>query len=103
MASDTDGAGAIYILVYGVLQALGLQQDAVIHLAEALGMKYELDPLLKEVREVQNASIGHPTKRVGRARAHFICRISMTRAGFQLMTLYPEQGPTEFRGVSLAA
>ena len=31
-APDTDDAGATYILVYGVLQALVLQQDAVRHL-----------------------------------------------------------------------
>jgi hypothetical protein len=103
VAPDTEDAGATYILVYGVLQALVLQQDAVLHLAEALGLKYELDPTLKEVREVRNASIGHPTKRSGRARSHFISRISMTRTGFQLMTVYPEQGPAEFKGVSLPA
>ncbi len=100
-APDTDDAGATYLLVYGVLQALVLQQDAVLHLAEALGLNYELDPTLKEVREVRNASIGHPTKRSGRARSHFISRISMTRAGFQLMTVYPDQGPAEFKGVKL--
>ncbi len=102
-APNTEDAGAIYIQVYGVLQALVLQQDAVLHLAEALGLRYELDPLLKEVREVRNASIGHPTKRGGRARSHFISRISMSRTGFQLMTVYPYPGPTEFKGVSLPA
>ena len=98
-APATDDAGATYIMVYGVLQALVLQQDAVLHLAEALGLKYELDPLLKEVREVRNASVGHPTKRLGRARAHFISRVSMTKSGFQLMTVYPYHGPGEFKSI----
>jgi hypothetical protein len=100
-APDTDDDGATYILVYGVLQALILQQDAVQHLAEALGLTYERDPLLREVREIRNASIGHPTKRFGRARTHFISRISMSKSGFQLMTLYPDHAPAEFKGVSL--
>ena len=100
-APPTDDAGAIYILVYGVLQALVLQQDAVRHLAEALGLVYEPDPLLLEVREVRNASVGHPTKRFGQARSHFISRISMTKTGFQLMTVYSDRGPAQFKGVSL--
>ena len=102
-APDTDDAGATYILVYGVLQALVLQQDAVRHLAEALGLAYEPDPLLLEVREVRNASAGHPTKRHGRARSHFISRISMTKTGFQLLTVHPDHAPAEFKGVSLPA
>jgi hypothetical protein len=100
-APETDDAGATYILVYGVLQALILQQDAVLHLAEALNLKYDADPLLSEIREVRNASVGHPTKRHGQPRSHFISRISMTKAGFQLLTVYPGHGPAQFKGVSL--
>ena len=103
VAPETDDPGAVYILVYGVLQALVLQQDAVMHLAEALGLKYELAPPLREVRAIRNASIGHPTKRLGQPRSHFISRISMRKAGFQLMTVYPDHGPAEFKGVSLPA
>ena len=56
-----------------------------------------------EVREVRNASAGHPTKRHGRARSHFISRISMTKTGFQLLTVHPDHAPAEFKGVSLPA
>ena len=108
-APPTDDAGAIYILVYGVLQALVLQQDAVRHLVEALGLDSELgsepDSLLLEVREVRNASVGHPTKRRSKrlepARSHFISRISMTKTGFQLITVYANHDPPQFKGVSL--
>ena len=100
-APPTDDAGAIYILVYGVLQALVLQQDAVRHLVEALGLNYESGPLLPEVREVRNASVGHPTKRFGLVRSHLISRISMTKTGFNLITLYADQYPRQFKGVNL--
>src|SRR5690242_8032435 len=103
IAPETDDPGAVYILVYGVLQALVLQQDAVMHLAEALGLKYKVAPPLQEVREIRNASIGHPTKRLGQPRSHFVSRISMRKGGFQLMTVYPDHGPAEFKGISLPA
>ena len=100
-APPTDDAGATYLLVYGVLQALVLQQDAVRSLAEALDLKYDPDPSLRDIREVRHASVGHPTKRLGQARAHFISRISMTKTGFQLLTVYPDHGPAQFKGVSI--
>jgi hypothetical protein len=94
-------AGAIYLLVYGVLQALILQQDAVRHLAEALNIPFISDPLLTEIREVRNSSAGHPTKRHGEPRSHFISRISMSKDGFQLMTAYADHGPGEFKWVDI--
>jgi hypothetical protein len=94
--------GATYILVYGVLQALVLQQDAVRHMSEALAIPFVPDPLLQEIREVRNSSIGHPTKRDrGGSRSHFISRISMSKNGFQLMTVYPDHGPAEFKWVDI--
>lgn len=96
-----DDAGATYILVYGVLQALVLQQDAVRHLAEALDLPFVPDPLLQEIREVRNSSVGHPTKRGGEIRSHFISRITMSKAGFQLLTVRPNRGPAEFRSISI--
>ena len=102
-APPTDDAGAIYILVYGVLQALVLQQDAVRHMVEALGLNYKPGPLLPEVREVRNASVGHPTKRRGlaKARSHSISRISMTKTGFILITRYADHDPPQLKEVDL--
>lgn len=94
--------GATYLLVYGVLQALILQQDAVRHMAEALEIPFAPDPLLQEIREVRNSSIGHPTKRNrGGARSHFISRMSMSKNGFQLMTVHPDHTPGEFKWVNI--
>ena len=100
-----DSGGAIYILVYGVLQALVLQQDAVRHLVEALGLGSDLgserDPVLQAVRDVRNASVGHPTKRRELARSHFISRISMTKTGFNLMTFYAEHDRPQLQWVNI--
>ena len=95
--------GTTYILVYGILQALVLQQDAVRHVAEALSIPFDPDPLLTEIREVRNSSVGHPTKRRGETRTHFISRITMSKGGFQLLTVRPDHGPAEFRSVSIPA
>ena len=44
--SDDPRPGSSYLLVYGFLQALVLQQDAVRYLYEALGLPSEPDPVL---------------------------------------------------------
>lgn len=83
--------GERYLLTYGVLQALILQQDAVKHLAESLGVPNEPPEELLEIREIRNDSIGHPTRRghsPGRAFNH-ISRISMNWKGFDLLTFRP--------------
>ena len=84
--------GATYLLVYGILQALFIQQDAVDNMCKALQIDYVIDPSLKEVREIRNDSIGHPTKRgSGKGNAYnFITRSSLTTAGFTLMATYPD-------------
>jgi hypothetical protein len=51
--------------IYGVLQALVVQQDAVRHLEEAIGLKaFKLKdyPDLKRIREIRNETIGHPSE-----------------------------------------
>lgn len=103
-AAEPNEPGATYLLVYGVLQGLIMQQDAARHLSEALHFPYAPDELLLEIREVRNGSVGHPTKRWGKdksARSHFISRSSMSKAGFQLMTAYADGAQTEFRWVDL--
>src|SRR5467141_3778716 len=49
-----EGWGTSYLIVYGALQALFLQQDALFHLAEALTLPEPLDkyPRLREIREI---------------------------------------------------
>ncbi|HAM38452.1 MAG: hypothetical protein A2539_00755 [Elusimicrobia bacterium RIFOXYD2_FULL_34_15] len=79
--------GGGYLMVCGVLQALFLQQDAVKHLCESLELYYNItNEELKNVREIRNDSIGHPTKRDGGKSYHFISRITISKDGFQLMS-----------------
>lgn len=80
--------GILYVLTYGILQALILQQDAVKHMCEALGIKYDDTkyPYLRKIREIRNDSVGHPTKRnIG--TFHFIARNTMSDHGFQLESI----------------
>jgi hypothetical protein len=94
--------GELYVLLYGVLQALFIQQDAVENMMESLALEYPPHPILRDIRETRNDSIGHPTKR--RSGKHqtstFISRMTMSRSGFMLMTTYPDQNPT-FRHVNV--
>ena len=101
---DPKDDGDKYLLAYGVLQALFLQQDAVRHMAEALDIKLEQDDDLKRIRELRNDSIGHPTKR-GYSKEgdsfHFIVRISLCHAGFKMMTTYPDDRNATFMDVNI--
>ena len=95
--------GEKYLLVYGILQALFLQQDAVRNLCDALGIDYAVDPVLRQIREIRNDSIGHPTKRgdsKGKAFS-FISRASLSKYGFDLMTTYPDGRSPLFRHINI--
>jgi len=90
--------GDLYIFVYGILQVLFVQQNAVKDLAESLNLKYEPSKTLAEIREIRNDSIGHPTMRdppkKGQERekwSNFITRVSMSKNGFTLITTYPNR------------
>lgn len=55
--------GERYLALYGVFQALYLQQDAVTHLCEALAVPFQRQqyPGLQRARDLRNSTIGHPT------------------------------------------
>ena len=91
-----------YLRLYGVLQALFLQQDAVTNLCESLGLPNNLTsyPKLKEIRDIRNDSIGHPTKRGNHKSYHFISRASITKTGFQLISDYGNN-KTTFEDISV--
>ena len=95
--------GTRYLVVCGALQALFVQQDATVNLADALDVTYEPNLLLKEVREIRNNSIGHPTKRGGgEGKAfNFLPRHIDTKQDFDLMTTYPDGTPPTFQYVNI--
>jgi len=99
-----DTKPALYLVVYGLLQALYLQQDAVRHLAEALHSPIKLSdwPELEEIRRIRNTAVGHPT-RTDRSRPvsfHHITQVTLSRRGFDMIS-YQESGEVRFRTVDL--
>ncbi len=95
--------GSKYLQVYGVLQALFIQQDAVAHLCESLSMSFKIENHqdLLDIRKIRNESIGHPTKKGSKKELktyHFISRPTISKTGFQLMTCC-EKVKTEFKDI----
>lgn len=91
--ADCADDGFQYLILYGILQALFVQQDAARHVLEALEVQYpEADPDIIYVREIRNDATGHPTKREGSRKknipqtSHFIARFSLQTTGFLLFT-----------------
>jgi len=99
--------GEEYLAIYGLLQAIYVQQDAVRNLGESLKIPIELKnyPTLMNIREIRNDSIGHPTKRDppkrgkkgdgGKGKSisysyHFISQTTLCRKGFQLHSYYAD-------------
>ncbi len=89
--------GSVYLAVYGLLQALTVQQDAVQNLCESLEMPRAVSPpAIKGIREIRHKSIGHPTKRNrgegGEALPsfHFISQMTLNPNGFELLSDYKD-------------
>jgi hypothetical protein len=82
--------GEQYLRVFGIFQALFVQQDALRHFVEVIlpGSHTTFIDVLKDVREARNASVGHPSelRRGGEVSAHGINRSTMGKDGFQLMS-----------------
>lgn len=79
--------GEQYLLIYGSLQVLFVQQDAARHLREVFGLDSNLPERLMVLREVRNSAVGHPAKRGNgiTAKSNFIIRSSMKHGCFTLM------------------
>lgn len=82
-----------YLYVYGLLQCLYVQQDALVVLSEGLfglrppegeigGFSWTDYPGLRRVRDIRNEAIGHPAKN-DQEQAHFISRYSLSKASFE--------------------
>jgi len=66
---EENNYGQIFLAIYGFMQALFVQQDAIEHLIDALDYEINIrfDPKdvldLKEIRGIRNDVVGHPTDR----------------------------------------
>ena len=87
--SDVSDLGKKYLLVFGALQTLYVQQDGVKHLHDALDIPYTMDPKIKDIREIRNDAAGHPTNRQNKKAFNFITRVYLGVHDFQLTTFYP--------------
>lgn len=84
--------GLKYIYVFGILQILFVQQDAIKHMGEALNIEIEFDDELLKIRDIRNNSIGHPTKR-GKGKSttyNFIARVYLSHKKLTLMSVSPK-------------
>lgn len=95
--------GESYLIVYGILQAMLLQQDATKHIGNALNIKIKLPKKLKDIRVTRNSAVGHPAhqKENGLSKSSFITRMSISPMSFQLMTVYSDNKEYEFRQISI--
>jgi len=76
----------LYLMIYGFLQALVLQQDALINICIAFKVSTKKQILdndaFKEIREVRNSSIGHPANRRDHSK-NFISQTSVSQFYFE--------------------
>lgn len=100
---DDASIGASYLAVYGVLNGLVIQQDAVEHLCERLGVQFDLrrsEPL-SEVRKIRVAAAGHPTDVRDALRYYGIVRGTLSSRGFELYS-WARDGQMSHRNVVVA-
>ena len=85
---DSSDEGRNYLRIYGALQALFVQQDAVKNLHDALKISYTKDKALEKIRHIRIDAAGHPTNRGNKKAFNFINRSTLSSHGFQLITYY---------------
>lgn len=97
--------GEKYLRTYGVLQALFLQQDALVELIHAIRPVKNIQPrdlltsVLNDIRGARNKSVGHPVKLGYKTLStHAIVQNSMHKDGFELMS-YPRQKGQMFQSI----
>ncbi len=97
LKKDTDSSdkGRNYLRIYGALQALFVQQEAIKNLHEALKIPYTEEASLEKIRHIRIDAAGHPTKRGNKKAFNFITRLTLSAQEFHLMTLYPTKSDSK--------
>lgn len=89
-----DSTAVHYLAVYGLFQAIYVQQDAINNLCEALKIPENTNnyPKLKQIRDIRNEAVGHPTKKdKPKSKSisyHHISRASLRPTGFDMLSFY---------------
>ena len=103
LSSNQTDKGKLYLAVYGVLQGIFLQQDALMNLANCLHFPCQIDDYqaLKTIREIRNQSVGHPTSyRRNKTESYFaINRSSLSLEQFEMMEYNNQKGQRQLTSV----
>lgn len=100
--------GEKYLRLYGVLQAIILQQDAINHLYRLFTenkLTIEDTSAWAKIREVRNMATGHPIGKKGKSEEGllriFLSQRSITSTGFTLMICEEKTGKTRHQKIDL--
>jgi|SRR3990170_4171017 len=101
-----DSTAGRYLAIYGLLQAIYVQQDAVDNLCEGLGIPENIKkyPTLLQIREIRNDVVGHPTKR-NRPKSnptsyHHISRSSLGSTSLNIFS-FSGNGTSKHRSINI--
>jgi hypothetical protein len=85
--------GRKYLLVYGALQVMEVQQDALKYLSESLAIPYVRPRELANIRMIRSDSIGHPMRGAENkvSKSSFIQQFGLDQRAFTLMTVYSDR------------
>ena len=98
---DSAPPGSSYMLVYGFVQALSIQQDAVRDLHHALCVPYKRDAVLDEIRDVRNA-VTHQTDGHNKNKEfRLIAQPTLSKKGFRLCRAVPGKFEEDSKHVTL--
>ena len=86
--TDNSNEGSNYLRIYGAMQALYVQQEAVKNLHESLQIPYTEDSSIEKIRHIRIDAAGHPTNRGNKKAFNFISRPTLTAHSFELLTYY---------------
>jgi hypothetical protein len=100
-------SGGKYLRLYGMLQAVFLQQDCIRNLHKLFGdtdWTPSIDSRWQEIRELRNLTIGHPVEMIRKGKGTmrcFISRITIRDDEFRLCVWNKEDQKDDFVTVNL--
>ena len=80
--------GRIYLIIYGILQVLFVQQDAVSSICKVLEIENTIDTTdATYIRDIRNSAVGHPASRGSKetASSYSIIRTTLSVKEFELL------------------
>ena len=103
-----DETGEKYLKLYGLLQAIFLQQDSIrqlyqIFLVKGKDLSPNSDSAWMKIRDLRNLTVGHPIEKRDKSKTKrcFISRVTVDSDGFQLIIWNKDKGQDEFEDVDL--